>query len=263
MRKIIDFHTHPFHKMSENMCFYKESMAFEKDFFKEDLENSGISHICGSVIEPRTYELEHGFEPFRILNQEALEKSQEWNGFFTPGIHVHPKFVKESCEELKKMQAKGVNLIGELVPYMHRWSDYSCKEFHEILDVAGSLGMVVSYHSMDNEQMDKMVAAHPKVTFVAAHPGEKENYLLHIERMKKYQNVHLDLSGTGLFRYGMLKYGVEKVGAERFLFGTDYPICNPSMYINAVEFEKITESAKEAIFHENAERLLGICLDPV
>lgn len=258
MRKIIDFHTHPFYREEENTCFYKESMAFEKDFFEKDLREAGISHICGSIIEFKAYQLKYGFEPFRVLNQEALEKWQQWNDFYTPGIHVHPEFVKESCEELEKMHTKGVKLIGELVPYMHGWSDYSCKGFSEILDVAENFEMVVSFHSMDNEQMEKMIVSHPNVTFVAAHPGERDNYLLHIERMKKYKNVFLDLSGTGLFRYGMLKYGVEKVGADRFLFGTDYPICNPSMYINAVEFEHISENAKEAIFHENAERLLGL-----
>jgi predicted TIM-barrel fold metal-dependent hydrolase len=258
MRKIIDFHTHPFYKYSENTCMYKENLSFEQDFFKKDLEEAGISHICGSVIEPNTYRLEDGFEPFRLLNREALQKNQQWQGYYTPGIHVHPAFVKESCEELIYMHSNGVKLIGELVPYMHGWSDYSCKDLSEILEVAEGLEMVVSFHSMDNDQMEKMIASHPNITFVAAHPGEKNNYLLHIERMKKYKNAFLDLSGTGLFRYGMLKYGVEKVGSDRFLFGTDYPICNPSMYIHAVEFEHISDNAKEAIFHQNAERLLGI-----
>lgn len=258
MRKIIDFHTHPFCKDSENTCMYKESLLFDENFFEKDLKAAGVSHICGSVIEPKTYQLDYGFEPFRVLNREALQLSETMKGYYTPGIHVHPSFIKQSCEELEYMHSKGVNLIGELVPYMHSWSDYSCKGLSEILDVAESFGMVVSYHSMDDNQMEQMIAAHPKVVFVAAHPNEKNNYLLHIERMKKYSNAFLDLSGTGLFRYGMLKYGVEKVGVERFLFGTDYPICNPSMYIHAVEYEHISEDAKEAIFHGNAERLLNI-----
>ena len=76
--------------------------------------------------------------------------------------------------------------------------------------------------------------------------------------LKKYPNAYLDLSGTGLFRYGMLKHGVDMVGAEKFLFGTDYPITNPHMYVQAVEFEHITEEAKDMIFYQNAERILGI-----
>ena len=40
------------------------------------------------------------------------------------------------------------------------------------------------------------------------------------------------------------------------LFGTDYPITNPHMYVQAVEFEHISEEAKDMIFYKNAEILL-------
>ena len=170
---------------------------------------------------------------------------------------MHPKYIKGSCDELEYMKQQGVTLVGELVPYLHDWSDYSCKGFSEILDTIEQLGMTVSFHSMDDVQMDAMIAKHPKVTFVAAHPGDREKYALHLERLKKYPNAYLDLSGTGLFRYGMLKYGVNAVGAERFLFGTDYPITNPHMYVQAVEFERISEEDKELIFYKNAKRLLN------
>lgn len=258
MTKIIDFHVHPYVKESELVCFYKQSLLFENDLFTKDLQTSGISQICGSVIDFKGIKIEEGFEPFRVLNREALKKQEEWGEFYIPGIHVHPAFIQESCDELEYMKNKGVKLVGELVPYLHDWSDYSCKGFSEILDTIGDLGMVVSYHSLNDAQMEKMIANHPKVTFVAAHPEEGDRYLRHLERLKKYPNAYLDLSGVGLFRYGMLKYGVDKVGAEKFLFGTDYPITNPLMYVKAVEFEHISEEEKELIFHKNAERLLGL-----
>ena len=56
----------------------------------------------------------------------------------------------------------------------------------------------------------------------------------------------------------MLSYGVHKVGAERFLFGTDYPICNPRMYVQAVLQEHLTDEERELIFHKNASRILGM-----
>ena len=199
-----------------------------------------------------------GFDSIRKLNRDALSLKEKWGEFYIPGVHVHPSFVRESCEELEHMSRQGVKLVGELVPYLHGWSDYSSKALGEILDVIGQLKMVVSYHSMDDEQMDIMIKNHPKVTFVAAHPGDRNTYGFHLERLKKYSNAYLDLSGTGLFRYGMLKHGVDIVGAEKFLFGTDYPITNPHMYVQAVEFEKIREEDKDLIFYKNAKRLLAL-----
>ena len=81
---------------------------------------------------------------------------------------------------------------------------------------------------------------------------------MHVGRMKKFPNLYLDISGTGLFRYGLLASSVKTVGSERILFGTDYPICNPRMYVQAVLGEHVTDKEKENILYGNAKRLLGI-----
>lgn len=56
---------------------------------------------------------------------------------------------------------------------MHGWRNYSNQAFAEILDTAEAFHMTVNYHTLPDEQaeMDKMAAAHPNVTFIAAHPG--------------------------------------------------------------------------------------------
>ncbi len=76
--------------------------------------------------------------------------------------------------------------------------------------------------------------------------------------MKKHENLYLDLSGTGLFRFGLLKHLIREVGADRILFGTDYPICNPRMYVQAVYGEDISEEDQEKILFRNAEALLKL-----
>lgn len=258
--KVIDFHMHPYLSREEFTCMYPEMFEPSPGQAYSDLEAAGISHICGSVIEKGVYTQESGFDHIRELNQKALRLKEIYGDFYTPGFHVHPRYVRESCDEIEFMHGKGVNLIGELVPYMHGWTDYSCSGLKEILDTAGQYGMVVSYHTMveEEDEMEKMIAAHPDVTFVAAHPGEKVHYMRHLERLEKYPNAYLDLSGTGLFRYGLLAYGVKRAGADKFLFGTDYPICNPRMYVQAVLQEPISQADKEAVLCGNAKRLLGL-----
>ena len=101
-------------------------------------------------------------------------------------------------------------------------------------------------------------AENPAVTFVAAHPGEREYFLKHLQRLEKYENAYLDLSGTGLFRYGLVREGIRRAGAGKFLFGTDYPITNPGMYVHAVLGEHIGEEDRRLIFSGNAKRLLRL-----
>ena len=77
--------------------------------------------------------------------------------------------------------------------------------------------------------------------------------------MKMSENYYLDLSGTGLFRHGMLRRGIDECGVERFLFGSDFPTCNPAMFIGGVALDSlITEDEKTMILAENAKRLLGL-----
>lgn len=261
---IIDFHTHPYLEQIENLCMYKEDFQLSPQEAQEDLRRAGINMICGSVLNQNPYCHGQGFAQLRELNEKALLIKKLYGDFYEPGFHIHPAFVKESLETLEFMHKNGHRLIGEVVPYMHGWKelgfDYGSRELWEILDLAGEYGMVFSYHTMSEwpEQMERMIAQHPKVTFVAAHPGEKEIFLRHLDHLQKYENAYLDLSGTGIFRYGVLYEGVGRVGAEKFLFGTDYPIGNPGMYVQAVWFEHISDESRELIFHQNASRLLGL-----
>lgn len=254
MDTVIDFHTHPFRAAGNCLNFYPEMDDLDAAGMREQLERAGISQICGSVLE-RAFGFD-GFESIRRLNREALALREALGDFYIPGFHVHPAFPKESCEEIAFMHSRGVHLIGELVPYMHSWEDFSERNWMEILDTAEQFGMVCSYHTPFAYDMSRCVAAHPGITFVAAHPGDHDRVPGHIELMRKFENYCLDLSGTGLFRFGLLKHLVNTVGADRILFGTDYPICNPRMYVQAVMGEDISEADRHKIFHANAQHIL-------
>ena len=225
------------------------------------LKSLGISHICGSVLDAKK-EFPEGttlWDRLSYSNKTALSLAERYDGFYTPGFHVHPRYIRESCEEIEKMSKRGIRLIGELVPYMDEWSDYSCREFDEIINVALMYNMIVNFHTIDNDQIDAMVKKLPKNIFVAAHPGEYENAVRYFERMKLSENYSLDLSGTGLFRLGVLRHGIDVCGSERFLFGSDYPVCSPAIIIGELRLNPLyTDSERENIFSKNAKRLLGL-----
>lgn len=256
--RIIDFHTHPFRNNRDNICSHKSVIEMNAETTLQLMDRLGVDVICGSVIH-KTKEGDDIWSELRYMNNEALALRERYGNRYVPGFHVHPDFVRESCEEIERMHGLGVHLVGELIPYGHGWSDYSCKGFSEILDLCEQYSMTVSFHSMGNDEMDRMVREHPNVTFVAAHPGEFRDFNRHMERMRFSENYYLDLSGYGIFREGMLRHAIDLFGAPRFLFGSDYPTCNMSMYIGGVLMDPlITDAEKELIFFKNAERLLKL-----
>ncbi len=252
--KIIDFHTHPFINEENNSCFYENTVT--KNNFKEILDNAGINHICGSVIYKT-----NNFEHIKKLNREALKLMEIWGDFYTPGIHIHPYYIEESINELKFMSKKGIKLVGELVPYYNGWFNYYDKNMHTIYEEIDSLNMVISIHTDEKTDMKKLEEAvknFKNINFVAAHPQEKDKLNKHIELLNKYNNYYLDLSGKGLNRLGMIKTLVNKCSSEKILFATDYPICNPKMYVEAVLAEIVKLNDIENIMYKNAERLLNL-----
>lgn len=253
---IIDFHTHPWRTENQCLCVYDHTVPLAPALMRRQLEEAGVGHICGSVLERGA--------PFsmRTLNDQALTLEREMDGFYTPGFHLHPGQVEASIAEVKRLGASGHRLIGELVPYMHGWNQFSPRDWTEewdaILDAAKPYSMVFSFHTLWDWPIDRLIAAHPEVAFVAAHPGERESVEKHIDRMRRFDHVYLDLSGTGIFRFGCIRHLVSSVGSERILFGTDYPICNPRMYVQAVLGENLGSETEQRILHDNAARLLSL-----
>ncbi len=258
--EIIDFHTHPFLGKESNICRHTDFCKMNVEETLKIMDELNVSHFCGSVTRSGGLESDESIlAKMYQNNQDALELQRIYKGRYIPGFHVHPQFVKESCEEIEKMSKKGLRLIGEIVPYIDGWEDYSCKEFSEILDVAEQYDMVVSFHSMGEDAMDCMVKQHPKLKLVAAHPGEYAALLRHIERSKFSENYYIDLSGYGIFRYGALRRLIDEVGIDRILFGSDYPTCSVGMYVGGVLLDRtITDTEKEKIFSLNVKKLLRI-----
>lgn len=257
MHGIIDFHTHPFLTDSANICAHKDIIKMRWEDMRPMFAALGVERIAGSVIQkaPELSPLEN----ILACNDMALELRQRLGDFYYPGFHIHPSFIPESVQQIQRFAQLGFHLVGELVPYTHGWQDYSCKEYSYLLDVCQEYGMVVSMHSNDDDAMDKMVKSHKDLKIVMAHPGEYNSYLRHLKRMDMSENYYLDLSGTGLFRHAMLARGVAEHGAERFLFGSDYPTCNPAMFVGGVTLDVlISPEDKEKILYSNAKKLLKL-----
>lgn len=260
---IIDFHTHPFDSYERNICGHIEYANMSKENTKRDFLRLGVEKICGSVIEMPDRTNIRTFEDVRRLNNIALKLAQEYDGFYIPGFHIHPRFVKESIAEIDRMSKLGVRLIGELVPYIQNWDAYYDKNMAQILETVAHYKMVVSIHGPFGErqerEMDEMIKNHKDVVFVAAHPGEKTEFLRHLKRMEISENYHLDLSGTGLFRHGLLRHGIDEFGVSRFLYGSDYPTCNPAVFLGGVAYDfLLSEDEKKQIFYDNAARILKL-----
>ena len=154
----------------------------------------------------------------------------------------------------------GVKLLGELVAYMMMYPDYTVDVLDDVWALARDLDMVVNLHLHTLEEAATILQRFPTLKLIIAHPtSDMKQYRERLELIARYPNAALDISGSGPNTWQMVRYGLKVAGTEKIIFGTDFPLRNPGMYVAGVLFEELSDAENAAVFGQNFKRLLGQC----
>jgi hypothetical protein len=138
-------------------------------------------------------------------------------------------------------------------------------QFAPFLEIARARHMPVLVHCGRWQEMAsyriaiELALAHPHIRFVLAHAGGDTAPLAtaaaEMVRERRADNVWFDIAG--LREYWVVERCVARVGAERYLFGSDYNLAHPRMYLGAVAGMRLGERDRERILGDNARELYG------
>jgi len=249
--EIIDAHIHPFLDLKDCIGRYGQPKS-TNEFFAE-LRRMGVRYACGSVIIKQE---KPDFEIVQKANRAALKLRDLYPDFYVPGIHIDGNFPKESIQELAFMHQQGVCWIGELVPYIMHTGDYASEGMMEIYAVAREYNMVVNIHDGDPlENIDRITQKYPGLKIVLAHPGENARAEVRFNFVAKHPDVYMDISGTGLFRWGMLRHALDICGADKIIFGSDFPVGSCGMNIYGALAEHLSKEEFRQLFSLNFRAL--------
>lgn len=247
---IIDAHMHPYLAADRNFPF--EVPQTYDELFAEQ-RRAGIQISCGAF---NIFNDGSDFEVIRQCNCNVLKVHEAYPDLYMPGVNIHPFFPEESCAEVQKFYDMGFRWVGEIAAYVMGYPAYACDGMFKILELVQSLDMVLNYHPVSVEDTCNLAKNFPRLKIVVAHP-DNGGIMANYQAAEKYPNIHFDLAGRGLYRWGMLKKGVEMLGPDRFLFGTDFSVLSAGMNTAGVLFEHISESDRRMIFRENFLALTG------
>lgn len=247
---IIDAHMHPYLAADRDFPF---SVPADYDELFAEQRRAGIQISCGAfnILNDGS-----DFAVIRECNRRVLEVHKNYSSRFLPGVNIHPFFPEESCAEIQKFYDMHFRWVGEIASYVMGYKEYATEGMFKILELVQSLDMVLNYHPFSLEDTCNLAKNFPHLKIVVAHP-DNCGIIASYQAAEKYPNIYFDLSGRGLFRWGMLKKGVEMLGPDRFLFGTDFPVLSAGMNTAGVLFEHISESDRRMIFRENFLALTG------
>jgi len=254
--EIIDCHIHPAVDARTDVGMFQRSGDAAMQVAA--LRRAGIALACGAPvcrINPSA------FSEIRELNDQALALRDRFPDFYIPGIHIHPHFPEESCAEIERCCGReGVRWIGELVGYFMGFAEeYATPEALTVFREAGKYHATVNFHCGGLDTIESLCRAVPNVNFVLAHPGQAQDEILkRIDLVVRFPNLYLDISGSGIDRLGVLRKAIDLAGKEKILFGTDFPVNNPAVYVHGAWFEQLRDEEYTALFNSNFRRLCGM-----
>lgn len=242
--KIIDGHIH-IGRWSDIFFSYETTV-------EQAIEVMKTSGIEGAVCLPADA------TPNEVLLNQVM-KHKDFNFYFTAWINpddkeldgflekniddislfkIHPSIQKRKVtdESYKKYIQMAVECSKPVVVHCGRWKE------------------IASY-----EYALELAKIYPGLKIILAHLGGDQPglYLECAKEVKKINSKNIYLGTESVREFYFVNKVVETVGADKVIFGSDYNLGLPKMYIPIVESLKIPDSEKELIFSGNILRILN------
>ena len=197
------------------------------------------------------------------LNPTALEYIVEAAARFPdrliPFVRVNPNYRSEMPSILQRAVELGVRgvKLHPTTTLAHPAEPATV----DVLRMAGELGLPALFHCGDDPyttpQTFSLAAEQaPECDIVLAHMGGYLHVNDAISAAEAHPNLHLETSAMPYPE--MVREAVERIGADRVLFGSDGPGCNPKLEVEKVTRLGLPSEQVDMIMWRNAAKLLRL-----
>ena len=258
----IDFHSH----------VYPDAIAPKAADSIREFYHLGDDAMDGKVQTLLEQGTKAGIEKFVIL-PVALRPSRtrHINDFILGEVAKEDRFygygtihagMENLCEEVEYIMEKGLRGLK-----MHPDSQVFAIDDPRLFPVYDMIGdkLPILFHMGDHRfdyshpaRLRKVLDLFPKLRVIAAHFGGYSMYDTAAELLYD-KDCFFDVSSSLMFmEEGVAEKYINHYGAERFVYGSDFPMWDPVREMERFMGLKLTDSQKEQIAHITAEGILGI-----
>ena len=258
----IDFHSH----------VYPDAIAPKAADSIREFYQLGDDAMDGKVQTLLENGTKAGIEKFVIL-PVALRPSRtrHINDFILAQVAEQPRFygygtihagMDNICGEVEYIMEKG--LLGLK---MHPDSQVFAIDDPRLFPVYDMIGdkLPILFHMGDHrfdyshpQRLRKVLDLFPRLRVIAAHFGGYSMYDVAAEVLYD-KECFFDVSSSLMFmQEGEAERYINHYGAQRFVYGSDFPMWDPVVEMERFMKLKLTDDQKEQIAHITAEGILGI-----
>ncbi len=258
---IIDAHAHIFpdkiaDKVAHSICNFYGFYADEPDTIVsasvqkllEQGKEANISHYLVSSVAVTEQQTTH-------INDFLLETSAS-HPQFTPLCALHPDYADYETE-LDRAVAGGMRGV-KLHPDFQRFN-MDEERYLPFFRAIAKRNLPILMHMGDArydfsspERLGRLMRAVPDLVVTAAHFGGYSRWEEVVKHLEKSDRLYFDTcSSLGFLSNESAMRLIDHYGADKFLFGTDFPIWNASQEIEKIHALGLSEAEEAMIFAKN------------
>lgn len=261
--RIIDFHTH----------IYPDAIARKAaDNVRDFYEGIGNGAIDGRVDTLLEHGKQAGITEFAILPVSTKpERTRHINEFIVREASLHPEFygfgtvhadmdgLMEEVDFIQENNLRGIKIH----PDYQTFAIDDPRMFPVYEQIQGNLPIVfhmgdLRYDYSHPARLRNVLDQFPKLQVVAAHFGGYQMRAVAREVLTD-TNCLFDTSSSLMFMEpGVAEEYIRHYGAERFMYGTDFPMWDPVIEVERFFNLDLTDAEKEQIAWKTAAELLKV-----
>ena len=229
------------------------------------LADARARHASAGVDRAVIFSVATSVPQARSINRFIAACVEGSGGTFTGLGALHPDSptLKEDVEELVALGLRGVKLHHDVQQF--RLDDPRCLKIYGLLEERGLPLLLHAgdfrYDYSNANRLKPVLEAYRELTVVAAHFGGWSLWESAAKELAGYPNLYVDCSSS-LYALSpeTARDIIRAYGADRVLFGSDYPMWDPSEELARFDRISLTEEERERILWKNADRLFGLGL---
>ncbi len=259
--KLIDIHTHIFPdkiaaKAVENIGRYYHLKMWGKGTVSALLESGRKIGVDRYVVHSSATHVDQ-VQSINDYVSDAVKSHPSFIGFGT--LHKELPDIEAEVGRIISSGLKGIKLHPE---FQHFTIDHS-NMFPIYKAIEGKLPVLIHMGDENTDtssplRLARILDRFPDLTVIAAHFG---GYRMWDDSCRYLvgRNLYMDTSSSLAFLDPEKAVEmIRKHGADKFLFGTDFPMWDHEHELERFLALKLTEDEREAILYRNAEKLLGL-----
>ena len=227
-----------------------------QELLKENKENNISKCLIHSVATT-----EHQVHSINAFIKSQLDLHSEFIGFMALHPDMEIAAIKDEVDKCIELGFKGVKLHPDCQRF--NIDDKKAEDIYDVVEGKLPILMHMGDTRFDYSAIHRLVNvlnAHEGLQVIAAHMGGYAHWdEVGLYHSIKYNNFHFDTSSSlSLLSPSLAKIMIRDFGAEKFFFGSDYPMWNVKDELVLIDNLELTEEEKENILGLNLKSFLKL-----